>query len=194
MDTRIAKTLNHIEKDLSRSSTLEELAEIACLSPSQFHRIFKRETGSTPFQFGEKIRMQFAFDKITTTEVLIFDLAEQLGYQDYETFSRAFKKHFELSPDDLKAIASKIKAGLNIDNYGEMMIATFNNEADAESFVKQKLNEIVNNSEYSLEEIQQAKVFKVSEKSENSIANNIVKNKYEVSKETKIWHRLINGS
>ena len=55
MDNRIKKVLNYIEDNLSLSADLSELAAIACLSPSQFHRVFKKETNYTPFQFIEKI-------------------------------------------------------------------------------------------------------------------------------------------
>ena len=92
MDKRIKTVLDYIEDHLDRDLPLSKLSKIACLSPSQFHRIFKKATGSTPFQFIEKIKMDKAYRLITCGQATVYELTEQLNYNDYETFSRAFQK------------------------------------------------------------------------------------------------------
>jgi AraC-like DNA-binding protein len=42
-----------------------------------------------------------------------------MGYNDYETFYRASKKHFHISPDDLKSIVERIKMDLHEEGWKE---------------------------------------------------------------------------
>ena len=92
MEDRIKKVLDYIEENLGHSLELKDLAAVACLSPSQFHRQFKRQTGRTPFKFVEEMRMNKAYQLILEEGWMIHELSDQFGYKDYETFSRAFKK------------------------------------------------------------------------------------------------------
>ena len=105
MDHRIAKVLDFLEDHLSAKIRIDELADIACMSVSQFHRKFKDETGRTPFKFCEEHKISKAYQLILAENSTAHDLAFKLGYSDYETFSRAFKKYYFLAPDDLKSIA-----------------------------------------------------------------------------------------
>ena len=118
MDTRIQKVLDYIESNLSRKLTLSELAAIGCMSSSYFHRVFKKETGRTPFNFIEEIKINKAYALIISNTPRIYELTEMFGYSDYETFTRAFKKHFTLAPDDLRAIVLRIKKELNVGSEG----------------------------------------------------------------------------
>jgi len=188
MDHRITKVLNHIESNLSLVVKLDELASIACLSPSQFHRLFKVETGSTPFRFCQKIKLHFAYQLLTIEDTNISDLSIQLGYKDYETFSRAFKKQFHLAPGDLKAIVNKVNSKVNSKN--KVLIATFDDSAltDANYI---KLIELTKTNNLSADDLQQAQIYTVSKKDHLSVAINTIKNKFEMKKDLKIWQKLI---
>jgi AraC family transcriptional regulator len=52
--------MDHIERNMDRSFTLEELADIANFSKFHFSRIFWAITGETPFAFLMRIRMEKA--------------------------------------------------------------------------------------------------------------------------------------
>lgn len=193
MDRRIVKTLNHIESHLSQIFNLKELAAIACLSASQFHRLFKNETGKTPFKFCQEIKLQSAFETITTSQTSIMDLSFELGYKDYETFSRAFKKEFQLAPGDLKSIAEKIRLEAKIPQLDGMFIATFEDSALTDENMNE-LIKITTDNNISAEDLKQAHIFKISKKDEKSLAKNVIKNKFEVTKDQKIWQKLITES
>ena len=138
MDERIKNILDFIENSLSRTYTLDELSKIVYLSPAQFHKVFKKETNRTPFKFIEEIKMNKAHHCLLHENHSVYDLTEILGYNDYETFSRAFKKHFHFSPDDLKSIANKIKEGLTIEKKGDLFIASFK-EIESDEDIAKKL-------------------------------------------------------
>ncbi len=112
MDARIEKVLNHIEGHLSDDLSLSTMAKMACMSESQFHRVFKTSTVFTPFKFIEKLRINFAYQKLIKAPQSIQLLSERCGYQDYETFSRTFKRFYSISPHDLAAITNQIKGTL----------------------------------------------------------------------------------
>ena len=148
MEDRIKDVLNYIEENLGTSLKLNDLAAIACLSPSQFHRQFKRQTGRTPFKFVEELKMNKAYQMIIQGQWMVHELSDEFGYRDYETFSRAFKKYFHFSPDDLKAIVEGVKA--NVDQGGEyqLMILTLDNSTkdidlvdQIKAFVKKKIGD-----------------------------------------------------
>ncbi len=185
MDLRIAKTLDYIESNLHEPLTLENLAEIACLSPSQFHRIFKKETNQTPFIFIEEIKMAKAYELISEGKVMIHEMASLLGYKDYETFSRAFKKHFLLSPDDLKAISLKLKDEVGEDQ--EIILTVAESEDDA----LEQIEKILKERDLCIDKIQDSLKFLIREKTNESSSEKLIKNKFELASGQKIWESLI---
>jgi len=175
MDARIRKVIAFIESDLTANPSLKELAEIACLSTSQLHRRFKKEVGKTPFQFVEEIKINRAYEQLVKGKPKVCDLAYELGYNDYETFSRAFKKHHHISPDDLRAIALKVARKANVKDDGKVIVKAVES-ADNILEVLQNL-EITSFSE---SDLQQAVLYKVSLKSDGAVTEDVIKNKYEI--------------
>ncbi len=190
MDDRIRKTLDYIEDHLSDSLALSELSAIACLSPSQFHRLFKKETQRTPFKFTEEIKMNRAYQLLIDEQVFITELAIDLGYSNYETFSRAFKKYFHLSPDDIKAIANNVNATV-LDNEKTILL-TFDKELSDKELLK-KLSQIAQDNNLSKNDIKEAKIFKIERKTNSRTQKKIIKNKFEMTEEKRIWRSLLNS-
>ena len=174
MDIRIKNTLNYIEDHLNDSLSLSKLSTIACLSPSQFHRIFKRETKKTPFKFIEEIKMNKAYRLLTDEDVFVTELALNLGYNDYETFSRAFKKYFHLAPDDLKAISNNLNASIG-DNEKTVLL-TFD-KALPEADLLERLIQVAKAHNISKKDLKSAKMFKVEQKTNSETPKKVIKNK-----------------
>lgn len=57
---RMRAVLEHIRGNLGTALTVEQLAGVACVSPRQFLRSFKAETGETPAKAVERIRAETA--------------------------------------------------------------------------------------------------------------------------------------
>ncbi|WP_298900006.1 AraC family transcriptional regulator [uncultured Psychroserpens sp.] len=197
MDRRIQKALDYIESNLSLQLTLSDLANVSCMSTSNFHRVFKKETGRTPFKFTEEIKMKKAYTMLISGSYKIHELTETFGYQDYETFTRAFKKYYALAPDDLKAIAQKIKSEMQVGPDG-FIIKIF--EVDSIDDIKENIERIILNLKhyikdkgYSEEDIAKAKVMSIMPKIENSTPNEkTIKNKFVITENQKIWKTLLN--
>ena len=188
MDQRIKKVLDFIEDNLDEQLDLASLSKIACMSDTHFHRIFKRETQRTPFKFIEEMRMNKAYQQITEQQVTVQQLSLHLGYKDYETFSRAYKKYFSLSPDDMKAIVTKLKK-----TSGSELVYVFSSENEDQQELVKMINKLIEEKKIPKDDLIDSKVFTVSEK-DNSISmkNIIIKNKFNLKEDKKLWELLIN--
>ncbi|MCY1287883.1 HTH-type transcriptional activator RhaR [compost metagenome] len=102
MDPRIARVVESLEKDLSASPSLAELASVAFLSVSQLKSLFKKETGKTTGEYLLTLRMSKARALLVHTDYPVSLIASQVGYQDLSAFSRRFASHFGYPPRKLR--------------------------------------------------------------------------------------------
>ncbi len=176
---------------------LNELASVGCMSPSYFHRVFKKETGRTPFEFIEEMKMNKAYALIISDTQRVSELTEMFGYSDYETFTRAFKKHFILAPDDIRAIVLKIKNDMNVGSEG-ILIKVF--EVDNISQIQNKLDAIYVDLKrffiqkgYTEADIDKGRVLSIIPKLDQ-IQNgaDVIKNKFVIKEDQKIWESILN--
>jgi len=84
----------HLEDDLS----LQQLASRFFLSREYVSRKFRQETGVTLSEYVERLRMEKATMLLANRAYKIADIAEMVGYADEKYFSKVFKKHTGLSP------------------------------------------------------------------------------------------------
>lgn len=96
--TRILPVLTHIQTNLDQDLSLETLADGANLSPFHFHRLFQEVIGETVKQYTQRLRLERAAYELKLRQETILDVALSNGYQNHETFSRAFKRHFGMTP------------------------------------------------------------------------------------------------
>ena len=101
---RINRVMDHIERNMDRSFTLEELADIANFSKFHFSRIFWAMTGETPFGFLKRIRMEKAASLLLMNpKESISEISYLCGYSNLPVFSRNFKTHFGLSASEWRS-------------------------------------------------------------------------------------------
>ena len=84
----------HLHEEL----TLEELASVACLSPSHFTRVFGRLIGIAPVEFLSALRFQAARRLLLTTSLSVTDICFEVGYTSTGSFTSRFTQHVGLSP------------------------------------------------------------------------------------------------
>lgn len=110
MVENISSVLRFIEHNIHERHDLESLAAIACLSPIHFHRTFKNTTGFTPRYFVEVQKIKRGLELLKDSDALIGDIAFELGFSNYETFTRAFTRHCQIAPAELQYILSTVRA------------------------------------------------------------------------------------
>ena len=96
--TRIIPALVHIQAHLDQDLSLDALAGHVGLSKDHFHELFQGATGETPKSYVERLRLEWAAVQLRIRRVAVVDVALECGYQNHETFSRAFRRRFLTSP------------------------------------------------------------------------------------------------
>jgi transcriptional regulator GlxA family with amidase domain len=86
---------DHLDADLS----VDALADRAGMSPRNFARVFRRETGTTPAVFVEQLRVEAARRLLEATDLTIAAIAHQVGLRHAETLHRAFRRRVGTTPE-----------------------------------------------------------------------------------------------
>ncbi|MEJ2766288.1 AraC family transcriptional regulator [Photobacterium sp. MCCC 1A19761] len=97
-DPRLEPVIEVITRDLSAEHSLSTLAGLACLSLTQFKKVFKASTGQTAQQYITRLRMEKAKALLTHTDLPVRLVAEQVGYRDLSAFSRRFHRYYGQPP------------------------------------------------------------------------------------------------
>ena len=87
---RIQGVLAYAQQNLRRSLSTEELAAVACLSPRQFTRTFRAETGISPAKAVEAMRVEAAKHMLEQSRLPIEEIAGAAGFANRERMRRAF--------------------------------------------------------------------------------------------------------
>jgi AraC-like DNA-binding protein len=87
-----------ILKQLSGRTNLEALARSLGISYSRFRFAFKRETGYSPREYENQMKLNRARDLLLREKKSVSETADALAYSSVYYFSRAFKKQFGESP------------------------------------------------------------------------------------------------
>ncbi|HEY0200407.1 MAG TPA: helix-turn-helix domain-containing protein, partial [Burkholderiaceae bacterium] len=102
---RLRLALAHAREHLAEPLPLERLAAAAALSPRQFSRVFRAETGETPARAVERMRAEAARDQVEHGRAPIEQIAQRTGFGDPERMRRAFIRIFGQPPQALRRTA-----------------------------------------------------------------------------------------
>jgi two-component system response regulator YesN len=98
----LAKRAIH-ERFADAAFSLEAASERAGVSKNHLSFEFSRETGETFTEYIARVRVDEAKRLLATTPLLVYEIAERVGYPSVEHFSRVFKKVAGLSPVKFRA-------------------------------------------------------------------------------------------
>lgn len=105
---RIQHVIQHIIHHYDQSIPIEELAEMASMSISSFHRNFKEVTAMTPLQFQKQLRLQEARRLLLSESADAADVAFRMGYESASQFSCEYACMFGSLPrTDIKRLKEK---------------------------------------------------------------------------------------
>jgi AraC-like DNA-binding protein len=97
-DPQIGQAIRAIHEDPARRWTVQELAELSCMSRSGFAVKFKATVGNSPMEYLTRWRMLLAGDRLTNSNDSISVIAQSQGYESESAFSTAFKRVMGCSP------------------------------------------------------------------------------------------------
>jgi transcriptional regulator GlxA family with amidase domain len=102
---RIQTALAYARQNLRAPLTVEELAEAAHLSPRQFSRAFRSETGQSPAKAVEHLRLEAARVMVEQSRHTMDEVASETGFADIERMRRAFLRAYGQPPQAMRRIA-----------------------------------------------------------------------------------------
>lgn len=126
----VSQTIRFMEERYAEPISLQDIASTLHCSERQLQRLFKAKLNIGPLEYLIRIRMDHAQALLLKTNFPLKVIAESVGYGDSYYFSRAFKKHFGVSPlyfRQNRRISSSYVSGYPI---GSSPNLSYNNDRD----------------------------------------------------------------
>lgn len=103
----VEKVIRHIYRALAAAEPqalkLDELSAVAGMSKYHFHRIFAAQAGINLNQFIQRLKLKkAAYQLAFMPELKIIDIALDAGFENHESFSRAFKRTYQQTPKQFR--------------------------------------------------------------------------------------------
>ncbi|NPT57691.1 AraC family transcriptional regulator [Paraburkholderia elongata] len=95
---RIANAIRLLHDDIARPFRIEQLADVAQMSPSSFYQHFKSLTSLTPIQYQKQLRLLEARRLMLTDGANVTGAAYRVGYESISQFSREYARMFGTPP------------------------------------------------------------------------------------------------
>ena len=97
-DKEIRLMLNYMDTHFPESISLKELCDLVYLSETQVIRIFKKNTGKTPYEYYMDLRLNQGKRMLQNTSLMVQEIAACLGFSDAHYFSYLFRKKTGKTP------------------------------------------------------------------------------------------------
>ncbi len=99
IEQRLRNVLHYIDQHLDEDLSVDTLSAVAHLSPFHFHRVFSSRFDISVFQYVQLCRFKSASYRLAyRPQDQVIDVALDHGYDEPESFARAFKRHLGQSP------------------------------------------------------------------------------------------------
>ncbi len=100
----VHKVKAHISENLSENISVKSLAELVNMSSSHFSRIFKQQTGFSPYDYILISRLNRAKYLLQTTNMTIAAIAYEVGFNSESNFIYFFTENEGLSPGKFRKL------------------------------------------------------------------------------------------
>jgi AraC family transcriptional regulator of arabinose operon len=98
----ISNTIKAMHNNYSNNINIDEYAKQCYISKYHYIRLFKEQTGMSPYAYVINIRMEKAKEYLKLTNLSISEIAEIVGYNNPFNFSNIFKKYTGQSPSSYR--------------------------------------------------------------------------------------------
>ena len=100
---RVNRVMNFARTCNSEALTLENLADVACLSRYHFSRVFSHYCQETPIEFLSRLRLEQAVSNLMLDSGMsVTSIALEAGFSSSQAFSNAFSRRFGISPRNFR--------------------------------------------------------------------------------------------
>lgn len=94
----IDDAIDFLNDSYGKKITMAQVAEMYFFTPSYFSKVFKEETGKSFSRYLIELRIEKAKEMLASSQQRIYEIAEAVGYDDVQYFSRTFKDEVGMTP------------------------------------------------------------------------------------------------
>ncbi len=110
---RLRDVLDHTFRAYQQPITIADIAQIACMSRSQFSYFFKLHTGKSYIEFLNDLRIEYACDGLKNTDRPVEQICYEVGFQNVSHFIRLFKKAKMATPAAFRRTWQRVGASIS---------------------------------------------------------------------------------
>lgn len=100
--TKINDALDYINKNINKNIKIDDIAAAVNISSSRLSHIFQENMGQSIWQIINETRLYNALLLLETTKYSVSQIAYMLGFNNPNYFAKVFKKHYKISPNDVR--------------------------------------------------------------------------------------------
>ncbi|MCW4153351.1 AraC family transcriptional regulator [Halomonas sp. 18H] len=100
-----------IDRHLAEEIRVESLATQCALSVGHFHACFRDRMGMTPLAYVQQRRLNHARTLVNHSGLSLGQIAALVGFRDQGSFSRAYRRAFEVSPSSERRLHEALARG-----------------------------------------------------------------------------------
>ena len=100
----IQRVKEYIADHLNEKITVNYLAEAVHMSPTHFSRIFKAQTGFSPYDYVVVSRLNKAKEYLLTTEMSVAEISYETGFNSEANFVYCFTNNEGISPGKFRKV------------------------------------------------------------------------------------------
>ncbi|MFS0869833.1 response regulator transcription factor [Paenibacillus xylanilyticus] len=91
-----------VTRDTGQDLSVKMIADKVYLHPVYLSKIYKAETGEGLGDYMIRMRMERALYLLKNSNKKIYEITSELGYQNPQYFSKMFKKHYGMTPNEFR--------------------------------------------------------------------------------------------
>ncbi|MEK3670907.1 response regulator [Paenibacillus sp. FSL R10-2771] len=99
---QLAQVKTYVEEHYAENITLESIAAMVYMNPYYFSSFFKKHTGQNFKNYVTEVRMGHAQRLLLQSDLMVYEIADRVGYNNARHFSDMFKKQFGKLPQEYK--------------------------------------------------------------------------------------------
>ncbi len=104
----VARAKVYMDRHYMEKLSAEQIADASRVSPSHLFRLFRKETGLSPYGYLTNIRMEHAMKLLLNTSYTIEEIADQCAFCSSANFIRAFRQTTGVTPRKYRKLISGI--------------------------------------------------------------------------------------
>ena len=98
----IAELIQYTKKHYQEDLTLKKIGERFNYNSAYLGKKFRKETGKNYLAFLDEVRMEKAVEILRHSNLMVYEVAELVGYSNVDYFYKKFKQYHQVSPNEFR--------------------------------------------------------------------------------------------